>query len=187
MDKKELLDNIRADFFTEICPFFRASYLSDYEAVQTAINSVRLITTVLNRDFIYRCATIVEKNTIEFSLVNLYAKKEKRVTYEQRVNIRFISSFSASMFTAAVLKRSHNPFTVVVVPFINGMISVTFLLLTNPEETEQLMNRKYPQTVRFLEEKFYLKEIKKYVKQINDFINRPHQPIHSTNLQINFS
>lgn len=178
MDKSELLDNIRADFFTEICPFVRPSFLSDYEAVQTALSTAHLISTFLSKDFYFRCATIVEKNAIEYSLINLYAKtQKKRVNYEQRINIRFISSFSASMFTAVVFKRSRNPFTVVVVPLINGMISVTYMMLSNPEESDRFMHRKYPQTIRFLEEKFYLKEIKMYIKEVNNFICAPHRPI----------
>lgn len=178
MDKNELLDNIRADFFTEICPFLRPSYLSDYEAVRTAINSVRLVSTFLHRDSLYRCATIVEKNIIEYSLINLYAKQQKRVTYKQRIHIRFISSFSASMITALALKRSHNPFAIIVVPFINGVISVTFLMLSNPDETDRFLNSNYPDAIRFLEKNCYLKEVKKCVKEVNDFINRPHKPIH---------
>lgn len=178
MNKEELLDNIRADFFTEICPFVRPSYITDYEAVKTAFNSVRLVSSFIQSDVLYRCATIVEKNAIEYSLVNLCAKRRKPINYQTRINIRFISSFSASMLTAVVLKSSRNPFSVIVIPFINGTISVTFLLLSNPDETQRFINRNYPNALRFLEKNCYFKEITKFSKQVNDFINRPHMPIH---------
>ena len=119
----------------------------------------------------------MEKNAIEYSLVNLWAKQKKAISYKTRIYMRFISSFSASMFTAVALKRSQNPFSVIVVPFINGTISVIFLLLSNPEETDRFFRRNYPNALRYLEQKCYLNEIKHFSKEINDFINRPHRPV----------
>ncbi|OHT05978.1 hypothetical protein TRFO_26034 [Tritrichomonas foetus] len=174
MDHDELLDNIRADFFTEVCPFFSTPRAANYENLQKMYNSARFINSVMNQKLLFNCATMVERNYIEFILVNLAGKK---ANYEMRLYIRFFSAAAASSLTAIVWKQTRNPFSVITVPLIDGALSTVALMIQHPSETDRLLKKKCPNVIKFLEKNCYLREIKDFSMKINNFVYRPKKKI----------
>ena len=172
MEVRELCDNIRADFISEIVPFLRMepSTLDQLKMIQTSFLTVRRL--LLTKTF-YLTATIVERNVLEYIMINMVKEHDVTVKFGKRVVVRFISTSVAASMTERLFKGSIDPFKLFVKPAINGVLGVVMLIWQSPREAEQWVRRDWPKLYRFLNEKAHLQDFKHLVLSVHEFVNSP--------------
>jgi hypothetical protein len=100
MEAKDLVDNIRADFITEIVPFFRISPTSPTQA-KFLVNVLQSSAPLLSAETLFTCATILERDSIEYCLRNCF---RHQATFQSRLIIRIASASAARALTEVIFK-----------------------------------------------------------------------------------
>lgn len=173
MKQADLVKNIKDDFITELLPFMRMPPGS-LSQLEQAKNTIKTVKTFMYTSTMYTCATIVERNVIEYAMTNYYQQNPSKVDkFGQKAMIKFTATAGASFLTEFVLKRNRNPFKLIVRPALEGALTVGVLVWQQPAEAEKSLKKNFPQAHTFLVQKCYLNEIKAIVEKVRNFIVSP--------------
>lgn len=173
MKQADLVKNIKDDFITEFVPFVRMppGSLSQFEQAK---NTVKTIKTFLYTGTFYTCATIVERNVIEYFMTNYLKENPNNLDkFGRKAMIKFTATAGACFLTEFVIKRTRNPFKLIVRPALEGAMTVGVLVWQQPAEAEKSLKHNFPGAHNFLVQKCYLNEIKTGVSKVRDFITSP--------------
>jgi hypothetical protein len=155
MATNDLVENIRADFVTGVMPFFQVAPTSA-TAAQFLTMYLRSSDVLLSKAMLCTCATIIERNAIEYCLTSRFKQEP---TFQNRLLVRFASASVARALTEVIFKGNRGLWGFLVRPAIAGSMEAIALMLDNPSATRDWIESKRPGTVDLVRQELHLDAI----------------------------
>lgn len=140
MNTTELFTHIRNDLFYSTLPKIAIQSSSMLVMIGSAFNATDVMNEIAKSSG-RSIVAIIGQNIIEFGLVNLM---QNELNFERRLCIRIASVVAANTIKHSFLCSNKGIITVVIYPFMSGMISGVLFMLQNHDEANRYLRAKFP-------------------------------------------
>lgn len=183
MDRNQLLDNIRADFFHEFLPLTQIHVTGDdvVDEIPKLKKNWESIRDILQKNIVKTTSLIVARNCIEFGIVNCLPGDLD--DFEKRVFVTFLSATGASTTISLIFDHKRNSWNLVSKPLIYGSVKTLVILFEDIDRTTRYLQKRCPSVLEFLRKYLFYNEITEFYKDVVHFLNDPRDYNNQTKFQ----